>query len=401
MNCIQKQRKKCLLILPRPIFPLVSGYSLKNYHLVQILAKEYKLTAAVISEKPLPDEEWEFYKKKQIECLELILPKWKSVWKLCAGLFTDRPLQVSYYFDTGIKKKLVPYIEKSQICIAALIRTRMYLDDYDMDEKNVHDKRIVMDMVDAISVHYRRSQKESKSFIWRILYGIEAKRLEIYEKKWILDSDITYLFNQNECRQMEQYGKVKWLPHGVNPELFTYSKTNAMYQKSVTFIGKMNYKPNVEAVLWYLTHVQSRIGTQIPLVIVGAYPTKEVINAANQQPNVTVTGYVEDPYEILNSSLAVVAPMQTGGGIQNKVLEGMALGKINLVSSLAAEPIVGAEDKKHLLIADTAEEYIQYLKKIWENREIYEPVEENARKYIRENYTWEKYGREYIDGINK
>ena len=65
-----------------------------------------------------------------------------------------------------------------------------------------------------------------------------------------------------------------------------------------------------------------------------------------------MTGYMDDPYELLGEAKAVIAPMQTGGGIQNKVLEAMAMGKLNLVSSKAAEPISGAESGKEFLVCN-------------------------------------------------
>ena len=203
---------------------------------------------------------------------------------------------------------------------------------------------------------------------------------------------------------------------------------------SVVFMGKMNYQPNVDAALWYLKNVHPKIADRIPFVIVGAYPTEEVRKAAASLKNVTVTGFVEDPYLYVSAAMAAVAPMQSGGGIQNKVLESMALGKVNLVSPLAAAALEGLENgccagERVMYICRTPEEYAKRLsdmaEKTAEKRSLgrgnetghadeighvdetghgpgfseYENVGLAAREYIRRHYTWEKYGEAYLKGI--
>ena len=115
----------------------------------------------------------------------------------------------------------------------------------------------------------------------------------------------------------------------------------------------------------------------------------------------------------------MVAPMQTGGGIQNKVLEGMALGKVNIVSSLAAGPIVGAKHGENMLIVDEPAEYARVVKDLVQSKNAdsgigekallvqgsgtiedgeglksedqYTKIEKNARNLIRNQFTWERY----------
>ena len=122
----------------------------------------------------------------------------------------------------------------------------------------------------------------------------------------------------------------------------------------------------------------------------------------------------------------MAAPMQSGGGIQNKVLEGMALGKVNIVSSLAAAALEGVVPGEELLIADTPEEYAEILTDMCRREEekaaaaasgkadvskaeageaetgkavSYDAIGLRAREYIRGRYTWEKYGEGYLEGI--
>ncbi len=386
---------KCLLLLPRPVFPLVCGYALKNYHLIQILAARYELHLVIITSGNLAQEEKEFYDRLGVRVQTCRIARWKSCMRALAGLLSGKPLQVSYYYDRKLQAHLAPELEECDVLIAALVRTREYLKPAETRK----DKVIVFDMVDSIALNYRRSREKTSSLFWKIIYRIEGDRLMRYERRSVEKSSITYLFNHDEQKYWSRYGKTRCLPHGVNEELFCYTRCDARWQKSVVFIGKMDYQPNVDAAIWYMENVHRRIGSRIPLVIVGAYPTEKVQTCARELPNVTVTGFVEDPYIYLNSAMVLIAPMQTGGGIQNKVLEGMALGKINIISSLAAAPIEGGEDGKHFLVADSPDEYADILLHWDERRDKYEQIGENASTLIRERYSWMKYGELYLEGI--
>ncbi len=392
-----ERKTRCLLLLPRPVFPLVCGYALKNYNLIRILAGQYRLKVVIIAEEDILEEEKKFYSDLGIWHLVHRIPKHRGWLNALKGLFSTKPLQVCYYYDARLQEKIRPLVEESDVLIAALVRTREYL----AAAGDLAGKKLVFDMADSIALNYQRSKDKTRSWFWRLLYSVEGGRLLKYERDCIQHSCVTYLFNPEEQVYWGRYGNVKWLPHGVDNGLFLYGGHDASLEGSVVFLGKMDYQPNVDAVLWYLEHVQSRVGERIPFVVVGAYPTKRLQDYARTLPNVTVTGFVEDPYLYAASALAVVAPMQTGGGIQNKVLEGMALGKVNIVSSLAARPIVGAQAGKHILVADTPEEYEAYLMDMVDGIRTYEDVGANARRLVQGRYTWKSYGDRYLGGIHE
>ncbi len=389
-----ENKKSCLLILPRAIYPTVCGYAIKNKNLIEILSKQYKLTVVVISRSPIGSKEEGFYKAHTDSYINYILPKYKSILGAFKSLPSSKPLQVGYYYDKGLQRIIDNIAKDTDILISALIRTREYLSKWER-----LGKFIVFDMVDSIGLNYSSSKNKTKSLFWKLIYSIESKRLLEYEKKYIKRSSITYLFNEKEQEYFKAYGRVYCLPHGVDERLFEYNKTDDKYKNSVVFMGKMDYQPNIDAAMWYMENVHTRIGDKIPFIVVGAYPSEDILRLAKKLGNVTVTGYVDDPYIYASSALLLVAPMQTGGGIQNKILEGMALGKINIISSLSAIAFKGALDKKEFIIADTPDEYINAILDIKENKDSYKYIEINAREFIKANYTWKSYAKGYIEHI--
>ncbi|MFN3307444.1 MAG: glycosyltransferase, partial [Candidatus Kapaibacteriota bacterium] len=167
----------------------------------------------------------------------------------------------------------------------------------------------------------------------------------------------------------------------------------------ISFFGKMNYRPNVDAVLWFVKQVLPHLPKELNFQILGANPVKQLIDLAKENPRVIVRGYVEDPYVLLKSSLCVVAPMQTGGGIQNKILESMALGTIVITTPYSAFPIAKTEDNV-LLIASDASEWIKIINQLYRNPEKFNFIKGNARNYIKNNFTLEKFEKTLLRVIN-
>ena len=387
--------KNCLLIIPRNIFPVVSGYAMHKKNLIEILNRHYRLSIVIISDKKPEEEEERFYKNNSFCFHYTVIPKWRYYLNAFLGVFSSLPIQVNYYYFRIVQKIIDSLLPKQDIVIGSLIRSMKYL------EKMPEKRGIIFDAIDSIGLNYQKSSGNVSSILWKIIYTIEAGRLLKYEKYWIERAYATMFFNKDECDYWSAYGNTLLMPHGVNNALFSYNKTENRYASFVSFIGKMNYQPNVDAALWYINNVHSKIGDKIPFIIVGAYPAKRILAAAENKKNITVTGFVDDPYMIINSSAVVVAPMQTGAGIQNKVLESMALGKINIITSLAAKPIIGAVNGIHFLIADTDEEYCNKITDVLIYPEKYESIGKSARSFIKTNYTWDEYESKYISALNQ
>lgn len=405
-NTEGEQQRCCLFLLPRSLFPVVSGYSNKNVHLLPFLSKQFRLHLMLLTDRPIEAEEQAFYKQNNIWVTECRFSKAEHALGATLAVLNGKPLQVGYYYNRQIQKYVDQCLEKSQkinaesteeVAIAGLIRTAEYL--LASKAAGFQQKKRYFDMVDSIGYAYQRSVQTTKSVFWRQIYRFEAKRLLRYEQRAVAAFDNTFFINREEEQRYREYGKTAWLHHGVKEELFHYTKIDERYRHHVAFLGKMNYQPNIDAVRWYIEQVHAGFRGEVPFLIIGAYPAPELQKLAQKYAQIELTGYCEDPYLYLNSAMAVVAPMQSGGGIQNKVLEAMALGKIVLLTRLAAEAITGAKDGVHFLVAERAEDYKRLLLDIRENPEAYSGIGHAAQALIRENYTWDHYCREYLQAL--
>jgi len=385
-------KRKLLFLSSRLPYPPIGGDRLKNYWLLKILSKHFKVHLVSITDQDVPKEFYDWANDLGLSYKIFQKNKKQFYLNTLKGLITNGlPLQVNYYYFKDMQGYIDSIYENYDLIFPTLIRTAKYV----LDKQ----KPKILEMTDSIGLNYLRSANQTSSLKWKIIYLIESKRLLQFEKHCIEQFDKTLFVNKEERDYFNLPHKTEWLSNGVNENLLTYEKIDIKCENHIAFFGKMDYQPNIDAVLWFVKNVLPYLNKNLKFIIVGAYPTKVIQDLPKNFQNVKVTGFIEDPYLILKSSLCVVAPMQTGAGIQNKILESMALGTIDIVSSLAAKPI-GAEHGKHFLVYDNPKDIADIINKINENPKNFEYLKINAREFIKNKFTWSVYEKRLIEIID-
>ncbi len=317
--------------------------------------------------------------------------KYKSYINVIKSIYTRKPLNVQYYYFKDVQEYVNEQLKECDFAISISTKTSEYLIN--------SNKLKFLDIVDSRALNYQRSKKSTLSFFWKNLYAFDEKRIFEYEKECINKFNNTFFVNKEETKYWSPFGNTKWIPNGVNEMLFNYSKQIKKYEKYIAFFGRMDYQPNIDAVMWFMENVFEKLNNDIKLIIIGIGPTKKIKNLANDR--IEITGFMNDPYEILNSCLAIIAPMQSGGGIQNKILETMTLGKTIITTSLGEEPIVGAHHNKHLLVYDNPNDMVHAINDIYMYKKKYIKIGQNAKELMRNNYTWGIYEEKLIGSISE
>jgi sugar transferase (PEP-CTERM/EpsH1 system associated) len=156
---------------------------------------------------------------------------------------------------------------------------------------------------------------------------------------------------------------------------------------TVVFTGAMDYWANVDAVAWFAREIWPKLVAEFPearFYIVGARPTRAVSSLAGG--NVFVTGRVPDVRPYLQFATAVIAPMRVARGVQNKVLEGMAMARPVVVTEAGREGL-NAQNEKELLVADEPEEFALKVSAVIRGR--YPSLAQEARAYVVREHGWE------------
>jgi len=348
--------KKLLILTPRFPYPVIGGDRLRIYRLCKVLSKKYELTLLSLCENeeemsmPLPDELFKYVHR-------VYLPKWKSCLNALFAIPSKTPLQIAYYHSEEFKKKCKELMPNYDASISHLIR----VGDYVKNQPGVH----VLEMTDAISLNYKRVKSVSGNSSFKsIIYSLEQKRLEYYERNvlnhfefisLVSPVDRDFLFPEKSL-----HNKALLCSNGVDTTELAYSyRPIKIGQKvEIIFIGNMSSLQNMDAALWFAKKVMPgimRLGDFVFKVIgkISEENKKKLLS----YPNVIVTGMVDDILLSAASGHIAVCPMRLGAGIQNKILEYMALGLPCITSTVGFEGI-GAKDKHELLIADSVDEYV-------------------------------------------
>jgi glycosyltransferase involved in cell wall biosynthesis len=156
----------------------------------------------------------------------------------------------------------------------------------------------------------------------------------------------------------------------------------------LVFTGKMDFRPNVDAVVWFCREVLPLVQRDFPSVhffIVGQSPSRRVISLA-RNPAVTVTGYVEDVRPYISGALVYVLPLRMGGGTRLKLLEAMAMEKAIVSTSLGCEGF-DVTHGRELLVADDAEGFAHLVVELLKDARRRERLGKEARRFA-ERYDW-------------
>src|SRR5574337_688812 len=222
-------------------------------------------------------------------------------------------------------------------------------------------------------------------------------RLVDVERTLVARARRAFLVSEREAELLirlapECAGKVEALCNGVDADYFSSDPTRptpfTADEIALVFTGAMDYWPNVDAVTWFSGEVLAALRQRWPALrfhIVGRNPTPAVRALAGDA--VSVSGTVPDVRPYLQHAAAVVAPLRLARGVQNKVLEAMAMARpvICAADCIAA---IGAEPGRHLLAADRADEYAAHLERVFAQPEWADALGRAGRQHMIEHFGW-------------
>ncbi len=188
------------------------------------------------------------------------------------------------------------------------------------------------------------------------------------------------------------------VPNGVDIEHYRPGVVPAadLGPQALVFTGKMDFRPNVDAMLWFCEHVMPRIResvADVQLYIVGKNPHVRLQRVKNL-PGVTVTGFVDDVRPYIAGAALYIVPLLTGGGTRLKILEAMAMGKPIVSTTLGAE---GIDPGPAVLLADGASAFAAAVLRLLRERPMAEALGVAARSFVEQRFDWRSVTRPLMD----
>jgi sugar transferase (PEP-CTERM/EpsH1 system associated) len=319
-------------------------------------------------------------------------PQWRSgIEALCKGA----PISVTSFASDSMQAYVNAQIASGRISHIFVFSGQM-AQFVPADFKG----RVVTDFVDVDSAKFA-SYAKSGNPMMRWIHKREAKKLSDFEQSAARRADVALLVSEAEAAIFRSDGKlgpdrVRAISNGIDTIFYDPNgdielPKRVVHGPMIVFTGQMDYRPNIEAVIQFAHGAFNQIrarNDKAVFAIVGRNPTPAVM-ALRKLPNVVVTGSVDDVRSWLTAADVVVAPLRIARGIQNKVLEAMAMAKPVVVSVAAAEGI-NAMDGQHFIIADDDQEQADAINALLADKASRLELGKAARSHVVNQYGWAK-----------
>jgi sugar transferase (PEP-CTERM/EpsH1 system associated) len=373
---------KIFVLLSRVPYPIEKGDKLRAFHQIRCMAKHNEIILCALSDSVVHPDALNELNKFCSEVHIIPIRKAGMVWNVIKAFLNGNPLQVGYFYRCNAQKRIDDLIKKTSPdhIFCQLIRVSEYVKNSAIPK--------TLDYQDIFSMGAKR-RAETSSFLMKIAFTMEHKRLLRYENMIFAKFDNKTIISQPDRDLLPHSARneVAIIPNGVDHAYFTPVKGVKSYD--VVFTGNMGYPPNIDAARFIAEEIFPLVLKQFPtakLLLAGATPHAKV--QALQSENITVSGWMADIRDSYASSRIFIAPMRIGTGLQNKLLEAMAM-KMPCITSDLANQALGAEQDHEILIGSTAGEYARHIIKLLSDQAFADTMAQNGHAFVKKVFSWE------------
>ena len=346
---------RVLFIVHRAPYPPNKGDKIRSFWELKTLAERHQVDLFCFYDDPNDKKYIEDLRRYSRDCyMERVSPLWSRVRALSA-LVLGQPFSTAFFYSHNMKKRVQQALKSRSYDLIFVFSSSMaqYVEASPGIPK-------VLDLVDVDSDkwdQYSRQAHGLLSWVWKC----EARRLARYESSIVSSFSNTLVCTGAEAevlRSRAPVGEISVLQNFLdvaqfNPKAVRVSDEILSWRPYVIFTGSMDYFPNVDAVQFFYREVLPYVRSELPrvnFVIAGRNPPRSITRLASD-PAVRVTGAVTDIRPYLRAASAAVAPMRIARGVQNKILEALAMG-VPMVTTAAAASALPDELASLLVVED-------------------------------------------------
>ncbi|SMC26403.1 sugar transferase, PEP-CTERM/EpsH1 system associated [Desulfacinum hydrothermale DSM 13146] len=393
---------RILYLAHRIPYPPNKGDKIRSYHQVRHLARRHVLDLACLCDV---EEDMAFRGALERWCrrvaVERVVP-WKAKAGSVIGLAQRAPLSVPYFHRESLQRRVDRWLSREDydvvLCFSSPMAEYLFRSRSERRERPLW----IMDFCDMDSDKWLQYSKRASGPA-RWIYGREAQRLLDYEKKVQRRFHACFFVSRREAalfmERVPEACNVRVAPNGVDTDYFRplagrrFPGDRAARDggsSKLVFVGAMDYAANVDGVVWFAERIFPRIRREIPgasFWVVGSRPHARV-RALGARPGIKVTGFVPDVRPHVASAACVVVPLRLARGVQNKVLEGMAMGRPAVVTPAALDGIE-AQPGRHVLVAEDEDGFARRVLGVLRDPDLAEELGGRARRFVKEHHGWE------------
>ena len=352
-----------LFLCHRIPYPPNKGDKIRAWNMLRHLARSHRVHLGCLADDP---DDLRHLPMLRGLCASIMCPRIdprRQRLRALTRLRPGRPLTLDYFHHAGLQEWVLQTLGRAPLACLFVFSSAMA--QYVLHDDASRERRArgpaILDMVDVDSEKWT-SYADRSGLPMRLVWAREGRTLLAYERRIAAWFDHTLFVSEDECRRFvelapESRERAGWVENGVDLAYFSAAQGGADpyrgARRAIVFTGTMDYRPNVDAAEFFARAVMPLLRARHPdaaFHIVGANPTAAV-RALGALPGVHVAGPVPDMRPYLAHAAMAVAPLRIARGIQNKVLEAMAMARPVLVSPQALEGL-RAQPGRDLLVAD-------------------------------------------------
>lgn len=384
-----------LLLTQRIPYPPNKGEKIRSLQILRHFSKTYQVHLGCLVDEP---GDWQYVQTVRDMCADAFfagINRRLAMLTCQMGWLTGEPLSFRFFRHNALAR-WVDYV-MTTINPDVVVVSSSNMAQYVISHPH-RPKCRVIDFVDVDSAKWRE-YAEKGSGVMRFVYAREARLVLAHDRisaGWAQANTFVSDSEAELFRRLapESAAKTHAVANGVDAVYFSPDDSHApVYDPALpvfVFTGAMDYPPNVDAARWFANDIfpsiRARVNTA-QFYIVGMNPTAEIKRLA-QQDGVHVTGKVPDVRPYVAHAVAAVAPLRIARGIQNKVLEAMAMAKPVIVTPQALEGIDAAQPDRDVLLARTAAEISDAARKLVSGEIAGAQIGLSARECVTGNYGW-------------
>ncbi|MEN6480072.1 MAG: glycosyltransferase [Anaerolineales bacterium] len=390
--------QRVLFITPQLPYPPEQGTAIRNYNLLAQVSREHRVALLAFAQRPATPAELAQLQTLCERVVTVPAPTRTLADRLCTLALSREPDMARRLWSEAFWRELEALIAEWQPDVVEV--EGIELGRYARLLRARHGPRpaIVFDDHNAEYLLQERAARtdlrQPRRWLKAAYSLVQARRLRRFEAQLCREADAVVAVSPEDARAIEAIAPgvaVLTVPNGVDTARYHpgLPDTLPLAHPAVVFTGKMDFRPNIDAMLWFAQEAWPRVLAARPdarLYIVGKSPTPAVV-ALGERPGICVTGYVEDILPYFGGADVYVVPLRVGGGTRLKVLEAMAAG-LPLVSTTLGVEGIALTPGREALLADTPEALADEVLALLADRERAAALGQAARAFVERHYDW-------------
>jgi len=397
---------KILQITHKPPVPSVDGGCLAMSQITSCLLSagvDVKVVSVSTAKHPIiaSNEFVEYQEKTNFE--SVFIDTKITVCKIIAALIKNSSLQANRFISKEMNNKLKTVLLKEKFEVVIL--ESVFVGNYIETIRKYSQARIFLRVHNIEYLIWKRLAKQTKNLFKKAAYSYLACTLKRFElslfnkiEGYLPITEVDHTFFKAKFPNLRS----KAIPFSIKLSDYQYHEPEIEDNKiSLFHLGSMIWQPNIEGMIWFLDNVWKTMAEKYPQLsfVIAGKGCKTMMNNKSYK-NLQVFDFVEDAQQFIKEHDIMVVPLLSGSGMRIKIMEGLALGKPIITTSIGAEGI-DITDKENIFIADTPEEMIQSIGFCVKNVQKCEEIGKNARKLIENKYTQEIITQDLIEILKK